>query len=141
MSVSNCVASMMLVTGCLHALGIAIGTVHRWMWGQKFLHRWRSGCHGWCFLYVEGGGMKTTHKSRLPLYAFLVFVLVMAAVPAEAHVNTTCMGSIYDGLMHFVMSPEDFVPVLARALMAGLCGAAHGRRALFVLPVGWLLGA
>ena len=26
-----------IATGCLHALGIAIGTVHRWPWGQKFL--------------------------------------------------------------------------------------------------------
>jgi urease accessory protein len=24
-------------TGCLHALGIAIGTVHRWVWGQRLL--------------------------------------------------------------------------------------------------------
>ncbi len=24
-------------TGCLHALGIGIGTVHRWAWGQKLL--------------------------------------------------------------------------------------------------------
>jgi len=26
-----------IATGCLHALGIGIGTVHRWRWGQKFL--------------------------------------------------------------------------------------------------------
>ena len=26
-----------IATGCLHALGIAIGTLHRWPWGQKFL--------------------------------------------------------------------------------------------------------
>jgi urease accessory protein len=26
-----------IATGCLHALGIGIGTVHRWAWGQKFL--------------------------------------------------------------------------------------------------------
>lgn len=31
-------------------------------------------------------------------------------------------------------------PVLALALLAGLRGADHGRRALFVLPVTWLLG-
>jgi len=64
----------------------------------------------------------------------------MCAVPAEAHLNTTGMGPLYDGLMHFLMSPEDFVPVLALALLAGLRGAAYGRRALFVLPVAWLLG-
>ncbi len=26
-----------MATGCLHALGISIGTVHRWNWGQKLL--------------------------------------------------------------------------------------------------------
>lgn len=26
-----------VATGCLHALGIGIGTVHRWAWGQKLL--------------------------------------------------------------------------------------------------------
>ena len=26
-----------IATGCLHGLGIGIGTVHRWSWGQKFL--------------------------------------------------------------------------------------------------------
>jgi urease accessory protein len=26
-----------MATGCLHALGIGIGTVHRWSWGKKLL--------------------------------------------------------------------------------------------------------
>jgi urease accessory protein len=26
-----------VATGCLHAVGIGIGTVHRWQWGQKFV--------------------------------------------------------------------------------------------------------
>jgi hydrogenase/urease accessory protein HupE len=51
------------------------------------------------------------------------------------------MGPIYDGLLHFLMSPEDLVPVLALALLAGLRGAAYGRRALFTLPAAWLLGS
>jgi hydrogenase/urease accessory protein HupE len=74
------------------------------------------------------------------LYAFIVLAFFMYAARAEAHLNTTGMGPIYDGLMHFLMSPEDFVPVLTLALLAGLRGAAYGRRALFVLPVAWLLG-
>jgi hypothetical protein len=32
------------------------------------------------------------------------------------------------------------VPALALALLAGLRGTTHGRRALFVLPAAWLLG-
>jgi len=84
--------------------------------------------------------MNRAPKSRLPLYAFVIFAFATCAVPAEAHLNTTGMGPLYDGLMHFLMSPEDFLPVLALALLAGLRGAAYGRRALFTLPTAWLLG-
>jgi hydrogenase/urease accessory protein HupE len=84
--------------------------------------------------------MKLGHRTLIPLYAFVALALLMSALPADAHLNTTGMGPIYDGLMHFLMSPEDFVPVLALALLAGLRGAAYGRCALFVLPVAWLLG-
>ena len=84
--------------------------------------------------------MKNMTQSRLPLYAFVAFGCVMYAVPAEAHLNSTGMGPFYDGLIHFPMSPEDIVPVVALALLAGLRGANHGRRALFTLPVAWLLG-
>lgn len=84
--------------------------------------------------------MKNSSQSRLPLYAFVVFAFVMCALPADAHLNTTGMGPVYDGLIHFLMSPEDLVPVLALALLAGLRGAAYGRRALFVLPFAWLFG-
>jgi urease accessory protein len=84
--------------------------------------------------------MNLTRRSRLPLYAFVFFTLVMSPLPAEAHLNSTGMGPFYDGLMHFLMGPEDLVPVLALALLAGLRGAAFGRRALFTLPVAWFLG-
>ena len=50
------------------------------------------------------------------------------------------MGPIYDGLVHFLTSLEDLVPAFALSLFAGLRGANHGRRALFVLPGAWLLG-
>jgi len=64
----------------------------------------------------------------------------LACRPADAHLNATGMGPIYDGLMHFLTSPEDLVPALAVALLAGLRGAAYGRRAIFTLPGAWLLG-
>ena len=85
--------------------------------------------------------MRRVEQSRLPLYTFIGFTFVMLAFPAEAHLNTTGMGPFYDGLMHFLMSPEDIVHVLALALWSGLRGAAYGRRALFTLPVAWLAGA
>ena len=81
-----------------------------------------------------------THQSRLPIYAAVFFACVMSPLAARAHLNSTGMGPLYDGLMHFLMSPEDLVPVLALALLCGLRGATYGRRALFVLPSAWLLG-
>ena len=50
------------------------------------------------------------------------------------------MGPVYDGLLHFLTSPGDLVPAFALALLAGLRGPEHGRRAMFTLPAAWLLG-
>ena len=47
---------------------------------------------------------------------------------------------MYDGLLHFFLSPEDIVPVVALALLAGLRGPEYGRRALFLLPASWFVG-
>jgi hypothetical protein len=41
---------------------------------------------------------------------------------AEAHLNSTGMGPIYDGFLHFLSSPEDIIPVVALALSSGLRG-------------------
>ena len=83
---------------------------------------------------------QTQYQSRIPIYAAVVFACAMLPLTAFAHLNSTGMGPIYDGLMHFLMSPEDLVPVLALALLSGLRGATYGRRTLFVLPGAWLLG-
>jgi hydrogenase/urease accessory protein HupE len=79
-------------------------------------------------------------KSWCSMSLGILFLMVLCPVPAEAHLNSTGMGPVYDGLLHFLQSPEDVIPVLALALFAGLRGTAHGRRALFVLPSAWLLG-
>lgn len=59
---------------------------------------------------------------------------------AVAHLVTTGMGPVYDGIGHLLLTPEDLVPVLAIALYAGLRGAVAGRRTMFLLPVGWFVG-
>jgi urease accessory protein len=81
-------------------------------------------------------------RAEISLRVRAVFGLAVALTcgPAEAHLNASGMGPIYDGLMHFLMSPEDLVPALALALLAGLRGAPYGRRALFTLAPAWLLG-
>jgi hydrogenase/urease accessory protein HupE len=68
--------------------------------------------------------------------------LVLAVCPSgvEAHLVTTGLGPLYDGLSHFALTPEDVMPALALALLAGLRGATHGRRVIFMLPGAWLLG-
>ena len=60
--------------------------------------------------------------------------------PAGAHLVTTGLGPVYDGISHVLYSPDDLLPVLAVAFLAGLSGATAARRALFTLTFSWLLG-
>jgi hypothetical protein len=41
---------------------------------------------------------------------------------AAAHLNSSGTGPIYDGLLHFFLSPEDIVPVIALAMFTGFRG-------------------
>ena len=59
---------------------------------------------------------------------------------AAAHLVTTGMGPVYDGIGHLLLTPEDLIPVLALALYAGLRGVISGRRAMFLLPLAWFVG-
>jgi len=79
--------------------------------------------------------------SRMRVRGIAMVAIALHCGAAEAHLNATGMGPIYDGLMHFLTSPEDLVPALALALLAGLRGAAYGRSAMFTLPAAWLLGS
>jgi len=65
----------------------------------------------------------------------------LCAGPAHAHLNATGLGPVYDGVLHFLTSPEDLVPVVALALLAGLRGAEFGRRTVLTLTAAWLLGS
>ena len=85
--------------------------------------------------------MNRSRPPRPSIGALVIVTLALMPAPAEAHLNSSGMGPIYDGLLHFVMSPDDLVPALALALLAGLRGISYGLRVLFVLPAAWLLGA
>jgi len=74
------------------------------------------------------------------LYLFVLLLLAMSPSLAHAHLVTTGMGPVYDGIGHLLLTPEDLVPVLALALYAGLRGAVTGRRAMFLLPLAWFIG-
>jgi hydrogenase/urease accessory protein HupE len=66
--------------------------------------------------------------------------IVLSAVPLDAHLDATGLGPVYDGALHLLFSPEDLIPTLAIALLAGLRGARYGRVALVALPAAWLAG-
>jgi hydrogenase/urease accessory protein HupE len=53
----------------------------------------------------------------------------------------TGFGPFNDGLMNLFVTPEDLLPVIALALMAGLRGPRFARTVLFALPVAWLVGS
>jgi hydrogenase/urease accessory protein HupE len=59
---------------------------------------------------------------------------------AEAHLVTTGLGPMYDGISHLLLSPDDLLPVLVMGLLAGLNGPTAGRRVLFTLTLAWLSG-
>jgi hydrogenase/urease accessory protein HupE len=79
-------------------------------------------------------------RARLIILAAATAFFFLCPPPASAHLNSTGMGPVYDGLLHFLLSPEDIVPVVALSLLAGLRGPEYGRRALFLLPASWFVG-
>jgi hypothetical protein len=70
----------------------------------------------------------------------LAVSLLLAALPASAHLVSTGLGPVYDGISHFALTAEQILPMAALALLAGLRGPVHARRILFVLPTAWLAG-
>lgn len=67
-------------------------------------------------------------------------VIFLLPAAAFAHLVTTGMGPVYDGIGHLLLTPEDLVPVIALSLYCGMRGARAGRYAMFMLPLAWLLG-
>jgi urease accessory protein len=83
-------------------------------------------------------------KMRRPgLIAFWsTLVVTLTATPsAHAHLMNTGFGPFCDGLTHLFVTPQDLLPVIALALLAGLRGPRFGRAVLFALPVAWLVGS
>ncbi len=85
--------------------------------------------------------MKASPHARPGIAAGVVgLASTLSASPAQAHLITTGLGPIYDGVAHFALTPEDLIPVVGLAVLAGLRGAKHGRWALFILPAFWFVG-
>jgi urease accessory protein len=52
---------------------------------------------------------------------------------AQAHLVETGLGPVYDGVAHFVLSPEDYVPIVGLALLAGLRSKDQARLAVLLM--------
>ena len=78
------------------------------------------------------------HLRRAILLAGVVCLLLPGT--AAAHLPTTGLGPIYDGVFHLLLSPEDLIPLIALALLCGQRGAPFGRRALWLVPLAWFAG-
>ncbi len=76
-------------------------------------------------------------KRRLSL-VLPAAALVLWPQAAHAHLVTTGLGPVYDGMSHLFLTFDDLLPVVALAALAGLNGPAAARRSLFVLPIAWL---
>jgi hypothetical protein len=68
--------------------------------------------------------------------------LAVAIVPAvaDAHLIATGMGPLCDGVAHFGVSPQDYLPVLVLGLFAGLNGLPGARLTMYALTGAWLVG-
>jgi urease accessory protein len=101
-----------------------------------------------CKFETDSGLQSSNFEFRISDFALrvsqasaLVFLmLALSPSGAAAHLVTTGMGPVYDGIGHLLLTPEDLVLVLAIALYAGLRGAVAGRRTMFLLPVAWFVG-
>ena len=78
------------------------------------------------------------HRLAITFAAALLFLLLPAH--AEAHLPTIGLGPVYDGIFHLFLSPEDLIPVVALALLAGQRGPTFARRVLWVVPIAWSTG-
>jgi len=78
--------------------------------------------------------------SRMASASAAFAALAGAPSAVQAHLVNAGLGPVYDGIGHVLVSPEDLIPVIALAQLAGLRGTAWGRLALCVLPVAWIAG-
>jgi urease accessory protein len=81
------------------------------------------------------------HRPSLILFWLTLAIALIVAPSAHAHLMNTGFGPFYDGLTHLFVTPEDLLPVIALALLAGLRGPRFGRSVLFALPAAWLVGS
>ena len=78
--------------------------------------------------------------TRAGTVAGLTVAVALLPSVAEAHLVTTGLGPVYDGITHVLLSPDDLLPIVVMGLLAGLNGPKAGRRTLFAITLAWLVG-
>lgn len=81
---------------------------------------------------------RISHLFRMVL--LLAVVLLVTSRTAHAHLVTSGVGPFYDGMVHFFVSPEDLLVVVALTLLGGVSGKQVARWVAVMLPLAWLLG-
>lgn len=79
-------------------------------------------------------------RARCSKIAASVVLLCLGCQRAEAHLVTTGLGPVYDGIAHLIFSPADMAVVMVLTLLAAMRGPRHGRWLLALLPAAWLVG-
>jgi hypothetical protein len=64
---------------------------------------------------------------------------LLAPSAAYAHLVNSGLGPVYDGALHFILSPMDMVRLAALALFAGAQSPRGGRAVVVAVPVAWFL--
>ncbi len=72
--------------------------------------------------------------------AIAALLLGLDCPRAEAHLVTTGLGPVYDGVAHLALSPADLALLVVVTLLAAMRGARPGRWLLALLPSAWLAG-
>ena len=92
-------------------------------------------------LLPVAGNRDETAAHRAAASAARGLALTAYAQLAHAHLIETGLGPVYDGIAHFALTPEDLIPALALAVLAGLRGTiTRGARSSCCLWRGYVAG-
>lgn len=78
--------------------------------------------------------------TRAARVALATAALIAAPATAHAHLVNTTLGDFYSGMLHPLTGPDDLLPWIALALLAGIQGAARARFLSLVFPLALLAG-
>lgn len=77
---------------------------------------------------------------RWAALAATAIALLFSALPARAHMVTTGIGPLFDGIVHSFTAFEDAIVMAAVAILAGMSGKPAARLAALVFPLAWAAG-